>query len=545
MRPSAVSSSETQIRYLGHLLAEIDRGQILLPRFLRPLVWPKELRLDLLDSVLQGIPIGAITLWRTHSSRVAVMDRFGPFTLPSPDRSAPVQQYVLDGEQRLATLYSALIGASQSAPDGEPTEAFQVFYDLRARRFVTRDDLRSVSPYHLPLTDLFQSARLIRFQRRLSAEDVGGSPGETEELIGLSDDVSRGFREYQLPTLSVVTDDLGLVTHTFERMNTRHVALSEVHLVNALTWSSRFDLLDRLQQMKEGPLAELGWQEVDDQVILRICKVTLNIGAYEDSAVLSVALQKNQHVLDDVERYLCAVARFLKKYCGIRVPDLVPYTAQIIFLAGAFRHVAQVDESAERLLRDWFWFTTYTEMFSGQMSASRFFQLLEDVRKLAGGQMLEPLHGKPPTQRRLMRFDFRTPRSRGLALLLVKKKPCDPLHPTREVRLAHGSRLLAEYRTRGMVQIVTSPMAGKPAISGSPGARVLIRPESIGAMRKLLQSAEAPPDEFLQSHVISREAWRAFFEGDYTTFVKLREDELNRIEAERFQGILHRLYPAL
>jgi hypothetical protein len=62
-------------------------------------------------------------------------------------------------------------------------------------------------------------------------------------------------------------------------------------------------------------------------------------------------------------------------------------------------------------------------------------------------------------------------------------------------------------------------------------------------MRRLLQSDEPPPDDFLASHVISHDALKAFREGDYATFVKLREDELNRMEDKRFQAILRRFYP--
>src|ERR1700733_11011331 len=145
--------SEPEIRPLPQLLEEIERGRILIPRFQRPFVWRKDMRLALLDSVVANIPIGAITLWRTSSVDVATMDRFGPFILPKPE-ALHLREYILDGEQRLATLYSALIGAPRLS--GEPTGAFDVLYDLRDRRFVTRDELDVAQPHHLPLTDLLQ-----------------------------------------------------------------------------------------------------------------------------------------------------------------------------------------------------------------------------------------------------------------------------------------------------------------------------------------------------------------------------------------------------
>ncbi|WP_437793718.1 DUF262 domain-containing protein [Sorangium sp. So ce693] len=547
--------SEPQIRYLPQVLEEIGSGQIVIPKFQRPLVWPKEMRLALLDSILEGIPIGTVMLWRTRSGEMSVKDRLGPFFLPNADRNAPVRQYLLDGEQRLTTLYFALIGARQSDEDSEETdersEAFQVYYDLRAKKFVTREDLGTVLPHHLPLTDMLQGSRLVKFQRNLVGQRRMGKRGhelyaDADALVSLSDEVADTFRQYKFPTVPVTSESIELVTRTFQRVNSQHVTMSEVHMVNALTWSSRFDLLDRLQEMKQGSLAEFGWDEVDDQTILRVCKIALGVAVYDDdSEAVGKALKRQPNVLGEVEAHLRHAARFLKSKCLIRAPALVPYTAQIVLLAAAFRERNEPDEDVLERLRDWLWFTTYTEMFQRQMSESRFSQLLDDVRALASGQMLAQPHGNAPTKRPLPRFDFRHARARGVALLMAEYRPRAPSAPSEEVTRVHGSRLLAEYRNRVMTQLITSAQAKRPAVSGSPGARVLVRPESIGTLRRLLQSDERPPSKFLASHVISYDAYQAFRDGDYDRFVQLRESHLNGLEDARFQSVLRRLYPTL
>ncbi|WP_437568313.1 DUF262 domain-containing protein [Sorangium sp. So ce542] len=546
--------SEPQIRYLPQVLEEIDNGQIIIPKFQRPLVWPKEMRLALLDSILEGIPIGTVMLWRTRSGEISVKERLGPFLLPRPDKSAPVRQYLLDGEQRLTTLYFALIGAQQSDRDSEetdePPEAFQVYYDLRGKSFVTRDDLEAVLPHHLSLTDMLQGSRLVKFQRSLFSQRRTGKHGheryaDADDLVSLSDEVADAFRQYKFPTVPVTSENLELVTRTFQRVNSQHVTMSEVHMVNALTWSSSFDLFDRLQEMKQGSFAELGWGDIEDQTVLRVCKIALGVAVYDDdSEAVGVALKKQPDVLREVEAHICDAARFLRAKCSIRAPDLVPYTAQIVLLAAAFRERHEPDDDVLERLRDWLWFTTYTETFQRQMSESRFSQLLDDVRSLATGDMLVPPRGKVPAKRPLPRFDFRHARARGVALLMARYQPRPPSAPLKEVTQAHCSRLLAEHRNRAMAQLVTSTMAKKPAVSSSPGARVLVRPESVGAMRRLL-STEHPPGEFLASHVISPEAYRAFRDGDYETFVRRREDQLNRLEDEHFQVLLRHLYPTL
>lgn len=540
-----------QVWHLAAVLEDIHRGRILFPRFGRPLVWPKEMRLSLLHSILEGIPVGSIMVWRTRTVEVAVMGRLGPFRLPAVDQEAPYRRYLIDGEQRLMTLYFALFGsvaADEAERSGEILDAFKAYYDLREEKFVTRDDLAEVLPYHLPLTALLQGSHLTSFQRNLSKrpEEEGSSAwydvSKVAELLLRSDQVAHAFRDYALPMISITSENLEIVTRTFQLVHTQHVAMSQVNLVNALTWSPTFDFFEQLQRTKQGPLADLGWGEIEDQIILRVCKAILDLGVYdEDSEAVSQALKKSPRILTETEVNLCAVASFLRAACGIRSPDLVPYSAQIVALAVAFREVPTPAKAARALLRDWVWLTTYAEVFTG-IAGSRFSQLLDDTRSLARGKALRPMAGKQRPQRRpLGRFDFRHARARGLALLLASRAPRDPAHPEREATRIRARKLLAEHGARAMAQLVSSSMA-TPEISSRAGARVLLAPESVQTMRKLLQGA--PPLEFLESHVISQEAYRAFKAGDHARFVLLREEDLNRIEGDRFSKVLERLYPS-
>ena len=520
--------SEPQIRHLPQVLEEIHRGQLLFPRFQRPLVWPKDMRLALLESVLQGIPIGTILVWRTRSIDVAAKDRLGPFLLPRPDPDLPIRQYLLDGEQRLSTLYFALFEPQPASQDDEEgPDDFRVYVDLNTGRLLTRSELPEPQRHHLPLVDVLQGARLTRFQRRL----VGRAPSKpVDELTEISDEVADAFRQYKLPTVPIVSENLGLVTRSFERINSQHMTMSEVHMVNALSWTPKFDLLERIDQMRKGPLAEVNWGEVDDQIILRVCKVAAGLLVYEEDAdALNRELRQSSWLLDEVTQLLVETARFLADECGIRAPGLAPYNAQIILLAGAFREVHEPSTEARHRLRDWLWLTTYAETFQRQMSDSRFGQLLEDVRSLARGERARPLGGNPPSRRELTRFDFRHARSRALALFMAKHRPRDPV--TGRI-FADGYELLAQYGARAVPQLVAS---------SSPGARVVVRPGRLVELREALRREDASR-EFLQSHFVNPSAHEALMRRDDEAFAEIRWAELERREESRFNQIVQHLY---
>jgi Protein of unknown function DUF262 len=541
--------SDPQIRHLTQVLSDIHRGILLFPRFQRPLVWPKEMRLDLLDSVLQGVPIQTIIIWRTELKSVFCQERLGPFRMPPATEGE--RQYVLDGEQRLSTLYFALFPTqADPAPGEEKPGAFTYYCDLTSTsktRFVARSDLGEVKPHHLPLTELLTGKSLTRFQRELEKSITENKRGSTEgereldRMKELSDQVADAFRQYKLPIVSIMANDMSIVTRTFKRVNSQHVTMDEVHMVNALSYSNDFDLLERMRSIKQERLSEVGWGQLEDQVFLRVCKVKLDQSVYDENADdVAEKLKGAPQILDEAASDLLSTAAFLKDNCGIGSPALVPYAAQIILVAAALMTNPQADREERDRLRDWIWLTTYAEYFQRQMSNSRLKQLLDEARTLAQGKPLPSLNRRP-VRERLERFDFRHARSRALALLLAGHSSRDATG----VLAGEAHTLLTEHQVEAVPQLVTAAMVKDERWSRSPGARVLLHPGKIREFRDNLQAPQRPLflKDTLESHIISADAHQAFLAGNYKRFVELREDDLNKLEENDFQEILGRLYP--
>lgn len=66
----AAQTSEPTIQFLAQLIDAIAEGKILVPRFQRPLVWGWHRQSELLRSVKDGIPMGAIMVWQTSRDRM-------------------------------------------------------------------------------------------------------------------------------------------------------------------------------------------------------------------------------------------------------------------------------------------------------------------------------------------------------------------------------------------------------------------------------------------------------------------------------------------
>lgn len=127
-------TSEPIIQYLYQLIDAIAEGRLLIPRFQRPLVWEWDRQSELLRSVKDGIPMGAVMIWRTSKGTIEWQRELAGHELPQPDPELP-REYLLDGLQRLSTLFAALRGPGMIDDDTDNV-AGEIGYDLEERSFV-------------------------------------------------------------------------------------------------------------------------------------------------------------------------------------------------------------------------------------------------------------------------------------------------------------------------------------------------------------------------------------------------------------------------
>ena len=97
-----------------NLLNQIKNNEIVLPAIQRNFVWDEPKIAKLLDSILRGYPIGIILMWETHNDiQYRPFDksvRSDPPTRFDENTKKQKLQIVLDGQQRLQSLYIALYG---------------------------------------------------------------------------------------------------------------------------------------------------------------------------------------------------------------------------------------------------------------------------------------------------------------------------------------------------------------------------------------------------------------------------------------------------
>lgn len=142
-------------RTVGSLLGDVLEGRIGLPDLQRPFVWKDSDVRDLLDSMLKGYPIGYCILWEAPDDQEEKKASIG---LNAKAYSSP-KELVIDGQQRLTALVSALYGVNvkdQTFSD----RSIRIAFDPVAREFHTWDAAIAKDARYIPdVSAVFKAKR--------------------------------------------------------------------------------------------------------------------------------------------------------------------------------------------------------------------------------------------------------------------------------------------------------------------------------------------------------------------------------------------------
>ncbi|MEQ9496993.1 MAG: DUF262 domain-containing protein [Deltaproteobacteria bacterium] len=520
---------------MTQILDEIRDGLIRVPRFQRPFVWSDKQRLELLRSILGGTPIGAVMVWRTQHD-VACFGRLGPHEIPEEFSSQASRTYLLDGHQRLSTLFAALypvLAQLEFDEEQDRLEGWSIHYDLEIQDFFLGSDPQAKRATSMPLHVVLDTKSHFKFLR-----DLGDAA--SEEIVARADGIAKAIREYKMPVIPVVSDDLESVTRTFQRINSQGTSMNDVHMVSALAYHDDFDL-GRCLSSGLDDLDEMGWS-TDAKTVLQVCKIVVGLDLY-DAPVDQVAKEihrKGESVVGEAVELLGQAGALLISW-NVRSSDVVPYAHQPVLLAGAVRQAGgEVDRKLVRKLERWFWISS----FFGNANSSQVQAEQKRLERIVSGEADAEDFSETPTEHLPWRYDFRHARTRAMLLLLGRQDPCDA-----DGESLRAFELLEHEKYKAVGKVVTDYQRGKlsrehRALASGPENRILARQSEMSRVRGRIK--EARDRAWLKSHAIPLDAAKALRDGDVIQFLELRAAALQELERRFVEGfgVVYRARPA-
>jgi hypothetical protein len=265
-------------RSIASLMSDVERGVIALPDLQRPFVWEDTKVRDLLDSLFLGFPVGTLVFWHTSSEK----DARG-FGADRPELSA--QTLVIDGQQRLTSLFAVMKGVQIIGKDGD-RRRISIAFRPRDGRFEVTDAAIKKDPEFIPdVTELWNGGRSkpqIRRDLLAALREKGRQVDERyEDAVERNIDRAHSLNDYRFPTVDIrktastqaeeATEED--VAEIFVRINNQGTRLGQADFVLTLLSVFHGQLRDRIEEqsrrMSEGTVVA-----VDTQQLLRaICGV--------------------------------------------------------------------------------------------------------------------------------------------------------------------------------------------------------------------------------------------------------------------------------
>lgn len=410
---------------LINLINDIKKGKIVVPNFQRDIVWSIKQRLELFDSISKGFPIGSLLFWNPEKDDFGFNNKIGPYTL---DLQTNKYSYIIDGYQRITTLFSALNNPYESSNnkiDNEILDEFIVHYNLEDQEFFhfrkTRNN--TIDASSIPLYVLVDTFEFLTFTKQIQEEF---DENTSNLYINRAKKLATSLLDYEIAFVNIIGGSIQDAVEIFSRINSKGSDMSPMWMISALTYEdgeNGFKFSDEIEDLKL-ELKQFNFNELKTEIILQ-CIESSTGKIYFDVRTESLPKRKDfKELSQSTFENIFQAVDFLYTRANVLNLNLLPYNLQLIFITEFFRLVDNPTENQLNELEKWFWQTTYSSCFS-IYSLSKQRRAFNRFKEFCKGQIDTPLYKASRSDKfEVVEFPnkiyYGSVRSKALALFLIK-----------------------------------------------------------------------------------------------------------------------------
>ena len=350
---------------LANLISFVARGDYRIPQFQREFVWNKTKIRALFDSIYQEYPIGSFFLWQADQEHNTLFRHTVGLGVPPVDKHDSVF-FILDGQQRITSLYVTLTGLTVNG-----TDYSKLSFDLEQEKFIDR---RGDNNRYIAVCDLWGPDAMV-LSRQID-----------EKYVPVFSRCWRTLQTYPVSIVEVRDKDLSDVCKIFQRINQSGKRLDRFDLISAMTFTDDFDLRERFNAELIAPLVAKRFGKVSSTVATQVLAL-LKDGSCTERHEYGLTTDDIKRLWKPAVQAILLAADTLRKNMGVVNSGYLPYDALLTLTAYYFGKSEVRSPSAEHMdwLRKWFWRSSFGQRY-GSGGATRLGQDRELLDKLIGGE---------------------------------------------------------------------------------------------------------------------------------------------------------------
>ncbi|WP_420080683.1 GmrSD restriction endonuclease domain-containing protein [Streptomyces sp. JL4002] len=534
-----------------NIVTRIQSQEIALPDFQRDFVWDSTRTAELLGSIMSRYPVGTLLFWEQGEGQTFASRSFDG--APSTSNKPP-SVLVLDGQQRLTSLYQALTGSGYERYFIKVDE----FVDIPSRKVREVPDVdfekaifsmpvaakagrrgRPLMPSHLPIAEVHQ------FDDWLDdyADTIESDPGipltakEAKSLYReMRDKYISPLKTYGLPVLTLPSStSMDAVCTIFETLNRTGKPLGPFELLTARFFPQGVNLRD-LWDEAEANHRSLKEFRIDPYNVLQAICLRVRGSAQRSDVLKKLTGDDIKSHWESATAGFAGVIDMLQSECGVTSQKWLPYGMLLTPMAAVWDMQKELKplERSQALgrLQRFFWASTFTTNYDQGANS----QMGADYSRLS--QWVVGGDGEAPEAIDELHINATTLRSAtvrrkalysGLMCLLVKKRAADfhtgqSMSATRAVEAESHHIFPKAYLTKQQGSESSELMLNRSLIDGETNRIIASNAPSVYMEKMKTAYGEQRLADVLASHAIASQESSGLLADDYTAFLDERLD---------------------
>jgi hypothetical protein len=299
--------------------------------FQREFVWEKEQSARLIDSILKGFPVGTFIFWKTRDELRSYRE-VGNHRLPQTPRG-DYAQYILDGQQRITSLYAIRKGIRMTR-DGKEVDYRDIFIDL---------DHDPAADEQIVVTEKLDGRRYLSVHRLLTSQVSDLLDELDRETLKRVETLRSRLTGYDFSTITIKDYPIEVACEVFSRINTGGKALTVFEVMVAKTYDEtrKFDLAQQYELLRDGTgddkdcLAAARFETVPEAIIMQ-CVAAITQKGVRSKDILKIPRETFIDNWPVMRSSLFTTVDFVRSELGVPVSQLLPYPSLLVPLTYFF-----------------------------------------------------------------------------------------------------------------------------------------------------------------------------------------------------------------
>ncbi len=338
---------------LKKLISELEGGHIKIPRFQRDYIWEKTKVIKLLNSIYRQYPIGTFFFWIAPPEYAGFIRENNELGIkPIPQNGS--FQFILDGQQRLISLFVSLRGKTMHG-----TDYSNICFNPTRKEF--KIPRSKIDKNNIPVWKLFDKKTYNVVYKELISKSTTKN-NTVAENWRVCHEI---FTNYPVSIVKTAKENLDDVVEIFERINQGGKHLTVFDLVHATTWSKSFDFKNEIA----------GFNTPDRKKTFgllskKVFTLSLTLDIFDDARTmyqLRLTPKQCQNIWPRTRTALLATLNFFKQ---IRVTgDLSAYHNFIPIIQYYFfqSRLKTIKDEHQKAIEKWFWDAKFKKRYASSI----------------------------------------------------------------------------------------------------------------------------------------------------------------------------------